>query len=80
MDKDLIQKFILDKDWSKMQSFIEGHFASNTDVNAIDTTLSPETVHAQVIAMQHITKKIEELNVIFDNAKQIKTSKPTSFK
>ena len=80
MDKELVQKFIMDPEWRKMQEFIEQHFETNTDIHSIDTTLSPETVHAQVIAQQEIDRKIKGLKAVFENLRMQATKKPTTFK
>jgi len=80
MDKELVEKFVMDPDWSKMQDYLEEHFEANTDIHSIDTTLSPETVHAYVIAQQEIDKKIKGLRQYFENLRRTHNHKPTTFK
>lgn len=79
MDKDLIDTFLRDPNWKRMESFIVAHFANSMDISDIDSSLDSSVVHAEVIARQRIAKDVNGLLKIFENARTGKTSSKVSY-
>lgn len=80
MDKELAQKFILDPEWLRMESYILSFFESETDVAQINTEMDSSAVHAEVIARKRIKENIDSLKASMDSMKTLHSQKPTSFK
>lgn len=79
MDKELIDTFVKDPNWPKMQQFIVEHFERSTDITDINTDLDSSVIHAEVIARQKITNDLNNLIKTFNNARTGKTSKKVTY-
>jgi len=55
MEQDLIDKFVKDPDWIRMETYIRSFFEAETDITDIDTDRDSSTIHAEVIARKRIT-------------------------
>lgn len=79
-DKDRLQKFTNDPDADYLLEFIESHFERTLDISDLDTTLSPETVHAEVIARKRIAENLNSLRASMHALKSSSPSQKVSFK
>jgi len=73
MDQDLIDKFVKDPDWIRMEKFIRSFFEAETDITAIDTDRDSSTIHAEVIARKRIANDLNKLFGTLNNARNGKT-------
>lgn len=72
MDKDLIDTFLKNPDWPRMEKFIASHFEAETDIADINVDRDSSTIHAEVIARQRIS---HDLNKLFGTFKQLREGK-----
>jgi len=79
MDQELIDTFLKDPNWKRMEKFIQDHFANSMDITDIDPTLDSSVVHAEVIARQRIAKDVNGLLKVFDNARNGKKGGKISY-
>lgn len=77
---EFLNKFIKDPEWHLMEKFIMEHFEGETNIDSIDVSNSPETVCAEVIARQRISKDLADLKASFDNVRTGKVNRKVSFK
>lgn len=69
LTKEMVEAFIMHPDWLQMQLFIEQHFDNSTEIETIDVSNSSTTVHAEVIARQHIDRDVKSLMKSFDTTR-----------
>lgn len=70
LSKEVVERIIFDPEFVVVLDYIEAHFANSTDIQAIDVSNSSSTVHAEVIARQHIDRDLKSLRESFDMLKQ----------
>ena len=69
LTKEMVEAFLMHPDWLYMREYIKEHFDNSTTIDSIDVSNPSTTVHAEVIARQHIKDDVDSLMANFDNAK-----------
>lgn len=80
MNRQILQKFVLDPEWVIMQEFIFAFFERSSSIDDINTKLDSSVVHAEVIARQQIKNSLDNLKASFDSVKPDVERKRVSFK
>ena len=80
MQKETIQKFTLDPEWSQFFAYMMSFFDTETDLRMIDTNLDSSVVHAEVIARKAIAEQIARLTHALETYSNVEESKKTTFK
>lgn len=79
LSKDIIERIVLDPEFSVVLDYIESHFENSMDIQTIDVTKDSTVVHAEVIARQAIDDSIKSLRNSFKLAKDKHTKSKITY-
>lgn len=80
LQKELVDKFVMDPDWPKMQAYICDFLLPSTDIDSIDTNMPSDAVHAEVIARKDIKARLKEMTDDFETYRNPTVPEVVSFK
>lgn len=80
MEKETLQKFILDPEFDEFFNWMLSFLETDTDIESINPALDSSVVHAEVIARQSIKYSISNLKHAIEVSKSDNEEKRTTFK